>query len=367
MNSDLILEPQRLTSPTVKVRRLGYLTAIPSIIQDKEIPIRALRRSVLDWAKVNHTFFKHYSLQLPVRRLKKGLLAGEIKTLSGAGRYINTCEELGLIVRMKGFRVSKIGRAISALSTNGNPFELSIGQLFLILKLLLEKDYDSLSTLFKILTTKVRDETGYFRREIQRKLYDKVEKATKMNKLYLVDTLRKRIEHVRNWKSARRYYLENIKAPRLEWMLDLKFLTYWNQRLNRFDFQKNVGRFFKKDIISYKWLQDEFPYSFVDPYSDLFKKRIAYWTSLPAKDRLKFLNDLVAESMKIFKTGPELEKISANEFFEYSLAKLIQNENIVTSLSKLEEDLIGFVASGRLKYSYVQTVSKADRGYIRRV
>ena len=364
MNNDVLLEPQRLTSPTVKVRRLGYLIVIPLIVQDKEIPISALKKSVLDWAKENHTFFKHYSIDLPVRRLKKRLLTGEIKTLSGAGRYINTCEELGLIVRMKGFRVSKIGKAISALSTDGNPFELSIGQLFLILKLLLEKDYDCLSILFKILSTKVRDETDFFQKEMERKLHEKAEKATEMNKLYLVDRLRKRIESIRNWKKARRYYLENIKAPRLEWMLDLKFLKHWDQRTDTFDFQNHVERFFNMGIISYEWLQDGIPPIFGDFYYDLFKKGITYWTNFPREDRLGLLNDILTESMEKFKTGAELGKISADEFFEYSLAFLIQKKSIVTSLSKLEKDLVDFITSGKLQYRYVRTVSKADRGYI---
>ena len=97
MNNGLILEPQRLTSPTVKVRRLGYLTAIPSIVDDREIQIRTLKKHLLDWAIENSRFFRHYSITLPVTRLRRKLLAGEIKTIGAAGRDVKSGEELGLI------------------------------------------------------------------------------------------------------------------------------------------------------------------------------------------------------------------------------------------------------------------------------
>jgi len=364
LNNNIILYPQRLTSPTVKVRRLGYLAAIPSIIQDREMPIRVLKKAVLDWARENHTFFRHYSLGLPVSRLKRRKLTGEIETLGAAGRYINTCQELGLLVKMKGFRISKIGKAITVLPTNGNPFELSIGKLFVILKSLLEKDYDAFSILLKTSVKKDRDEIEFFRNEMQRRLYEKIELASRMNKLYIVDMLKKRVEYIKNWRSPRRYYLENIKAPRLEWMLDLKFIKHWNQRTNVFELQNSVEEFFKKEIISHDWLQNEYPYIFAEFYSDLFPKELRDWNTLPSDERLVIMNFLISKCMKVFKTGLELGKISANEFFEFSLAFLMQHKSIITPLSSFEKDLINFTRSGKLKFSYVQTVSKADKGYI---
>lgn len=362
---DLILKPQRLTSPTVKVRRLGYLVSIPSIIQDRETPIEILKRNVLNWARENRRFFEHYSLGLPVARAKRRLLTGEIKTLGAARRYIKTCEELGFTVKVRGFRTSKTGKAISALSAKENPFSLSVGQIFLALKSLLEKDYDSLSVLIKILNLSETERIRLFREEVQAKLYRKIEKATEMNKLYLVDLLRKRAEQMRTWRKPKRYYLENIEAPRIEWMLDLKFITYWNQRTNSVDINRNIERFFENDIIDYEWLQDSFPSIFVGFYAGSLKDKVQYWSDLDREKRLDLLNGLLEESMKLFGTGAEIGKISANEFFEYSMASLIQNQSIVAApISEFEEDLIGHTKTGRLQYRYVQTVSPADRGYI---
>jgi hypothetical protein len=372
LKNGLILEPQRLTSPTVKVRRLGYLTSIPLVVQDREVPVRMLNSIVCNWARKNRKFFEHYSLELPVTRTKKRLLTGEIRTAGAAGRYVRTCEELGLLVRVGehrrvkigGFRVSKTGKAILALSTDGNPFKLTTGQSFLILKSLLEKDYDCLSVLVKVLRTREKSRMDSFRIEIQSKLHRKIEKATEMNRLYLVDALKKRVEILRNWKKPLRYYSENIEAPRLEWMVDLKLLKHWNQRTSTVDLRDDVEVFFEEDIIDHKWLYDEFPYIYVRSFSELFKDKVQHWVDLDRKEKLNLLDRLLAKSMAIFKTGVEIGKISADEFFEYSLGFLIQNESVVTSLGEFEKDLISFTRSGKLNYRYLQTISPVDRGYI---
>lgn len=363
-----MLKPQRLTSPTVKVRRLGYLVSIPLITRDREVPVEMLKRKLLDWAKENHTFFAHYSMDLPVASAKKRLPTGEIKTPGASGRYIRTCEELGFIVKVRGFRTSKKGKTISSLAADRNPFQLSAGQIFLVLKSLLEKDYDSLSVLMKILGTANKERIDLFRQKIQDKLSRKIEKAIEMNKLYLVDLLKKRIEQIRNWGKPERYYFENIEAPRIEWMLDLKFITYWNQRKNSFDIEKNVERFFEKEIIDYEWLQNEFPSIFVDFYAGLLREKVKYWNDLNQEEKLDLLNSLLEKSMELFRTGTEIGKISASEFFEYSTASLIQYQSIVAiPASEFEQTLIDFIKTGRLHYRYVQTISPADRGYIVRL
>jgi len=365
LKEDFMLEPQRLTSPTVKVRRLGYLVSIPSIVLDREMPFEILKRNVLDWSKKNRTFFEHYSLELPVARVKRRLLTGEIRTLGAAGRYIKTCEELGFIVRVRGFRASKTGKTISALSVGGNPFQLSVGQIFLILKSLFGKDYDALSALISILSATEIERVNLFRQEVHAKLQRKIEKATELNKLYVVDSLKKRIEQMHNWRKPKRYYLENIEAPRIEWMIDLRFIKHWNQRKNSFNIEENVSKFFEKEIIDYEWLENVFPRIFADFYAKMLKDKIKYWSELSQSEKLSVLRSLLEKSMKLFEAGAEIGKISANEFFEYSSASLIQEQAIlVTPISEFEDDLINYTKTGKLNYRYVRTISPADRGYI---
>ena len=367
LNDSLILEPQRLTSPTVKVRRLGYIAIIPSLVSDREISPKTLEQNLVGWAKQNRSFLRLYSSKLPVANIKRSPLTGEITNPDAARRYLETCRELGFITRLRKVQISKIGRVISIIPERDNPFELSIGKLFIILKRLLEKDYDVLKTIHKILLRGEADEIDFFRRELQRILSKKIEMAAQMNDFYLIDKLKKSLKSIQSWESAERYYRENIKAPRLEWMLDLQFLAFWNKRSNTFRLMDNLDVFFEKEVMSYEWLQDIYPYIFSKFYSGVFKKKMEQWPNLSPKEKIGILENLLNNSMQMFKTVTDLDRISADEFFEYSLASLIQNNDIAAGLSDLEKDLTNFVASGELKFRYVKTVSKADRGYILRI
>lgn len=367
MNDSLILEPQRLTSPTVKVRRLGYIAIIPSLVSDREISPKTLEQNLVGWAKQNRSFLRLYSSKLPVANIKRSPLTGEITNPDAARRYLETCRELGFITKLRKVQISKIGRVISIIPERDNPFELSIGKLFIILKRLLEKDYDVLKTIHKILLRGEADEIDFFRRELQRILSKKIEMAAQMNDFYLIDKLKKSLKSIQSWESAERYYRENIKAPRLEWMLDLQFLAFWNKRSNTFRLMDNLDVFFEKEVMSYEWLQDIYPYIFSKFYSGVFKKKMEHWPNLSPKEKIGILENLLNNSMQMFKTVTDLDRISADEFFEYSLASLIQNNDIAAGLSDLEKDLTNFVASGELKFRYVKTVSKADRGYILRI
>ena len=137
MKNDLLLDCQRLTSVTVKVRRLGYIVSIPLLVKEYPVPQRVLKKNIKDWAVDNRIPFRHYSLQLRIRRKRK--FVGEITTPGAAGRYLKVTEEMGLVTDSKNVQISKIGKVINALKFEGNPFNLSIGQRFLILRVLIEK------------------------------------------------------------------------------------------------------------------------------------------------------------------------------------------------------------------------------------
>jgi hypothetical protein len=309
-------------------------------------------------------------MQLPVARVRKTDITGQITNPDAASRYITTCREFGFIAQIfkqvRSFRVSKIGSAISALSLGGNPFKLTQGQIFLVLKSLLEKDYDCLSLLIETLAKKRSDRIEYFQNGLENRLKLKIEKAKETNKLRLVDQLKRHSKRLRKWQKPLRYYPENIEAPRIEWLLDLNLIKYWDQRAGKVSFQDRIDVLFDSDLLSRKWLEDEFPTLFARLYSPSLKTRIANWIELDVEERVRLLNLLLKDSMERFQTTIEVGKISADEFFWFTMGFLIQNKKAIASLSNLEEDLVNFTRMGKVPYRYVQTVSPADKGYIAR-
>jgi hypothetical protein len=294
-------------------------------------------------------------------------LVGEITTTGAASRYIKTCQELGFITqtykKIENIRISKTGRAISALSGANNPFKLTIGQKFLALKSVLEKDYDTISILFDLIKREESERSEAFQIAIQERLKLKIEKAKETNKLYLVDKLKGQIEKIQKWGKAVRYYPENIEAPRVEWMLDLSMIEFYGNSSKKIYFKPKIDKLFENELISHRWLENEFPYIFSQFYIQSLNNKMTSWTEISISERLETINNLLSDSMKIFQTA-DIGKISADEFFEYSLGFLIQNKSTVASLSSLEEDLMNFSRAGKIEYRYVQTVSPADKGYI---
>jgi hypothetical protein len=69
--------------------------------------------------------------------------------------------------------------------------------------------------------------------------------------------------------------------------------------------------------------------------------------------------------MKLFGSEDHLNKISANQFFEYSTSKMI-GEGILSDVEDLEKDLVNLLASQQTPYRFVKIISDVDTGYISR-
>lgn len=342
----------RLSSPTTKVRRLGYLIELTKILKRGPIPARLLPYKVVEQAKENRKYLESYSSRLPVQRRKNDPVVGEITTLDAAKRYINSVREMGLIVQIANeWENTKIGNVIGALPSTPNVFELSLEQIFLLLRILLTTDYAYIKAIFEIIKEgqKVEDEAGIFQRKITAAFSAKFENIKR---------------EILGWEKPHEYYMENIKAPRLEWLLDLKIVVRWNQKLEYVQFRPNFDVFFRGDILDNTWLNERYPSAFYTCFKDLFHKPVSDWSEIQPSRKEELLGFLLEQSLERFKPIKQINKISADQFFIFSSCRLVTEFGILSSYSELEEDLLESSASGKLPYRYVRMVSEADRGYI---
>ena len=335
---------KRLTSPTVKVRRLGYIVSLTQILSRTPVPNLALPRMLSRRSRDDHGLLSSYCLNLPVIRRTKQRITGEIKSKDAALRYISTAQQMGFIVRVvQEWRSTKIGKVLSVLPATSNPFELSLGQIFLVLRQLLMTDLGCLRAIVGIAGRRksTRDEAASFRRIMKGK-------------------------YVSRWKKPTEYYSENIKAPRLEWLTDLKLVRSWNTAANHVIYRQGVDA-----ILSHKWspeqIEIKYPDRFYHCYGDFFKKPVVEWRTLEEDERRERLSTLLKNSIELFKPSAALDKISADQFFTFSTCTLLTERNIVSSRQDLEADLIQLTVGGRLPYRYVRMISHVDTGYIIRV
>lgn len=351
------LEPQRLTSPNTKVRRLGYFTIFCSIVKN-QLSFPSFSQKVLSRKDDLHLMLKEYCKSLHVRRRGNYKITGEITQEDAFQRYYHTALELGLLEALrKSVLLSKRGQILVSLPANKNPFDLSISQVHFLLRIIFEKDYDYQRALVDVVRKSYKKEGWIvFRQRIRDIWLEKEKRAASLGKVHHMNILRKSLEEIFEWKSPKRYYNENIRAPRFEWLLDLKLVDFWNVIKNRIIINPKIDLFFQNNL-------DIYSNTFYECFRESFKNATIDWRILGPDRKNAWIEVLLTESMNLF--GPEgrLGEISANQFFEYSTSKLI-SEGIICNIGYLERDLITFLARGKAPYRYVKIISDVDMGYI---
>jgi len=356
--------PQRLTSPTVKVRRLGYIVALTKILKRKSIPNLILPDVICRWSHENVHSLSSYCSGLPVVRKLEQPIVGEITTNDSANRYVNTAREMGFVTRIvQEWQNTKMGNVLEALPGTSNPFVLSLEQTFLLLKQLLVKDYDYLKTISEITRErmKISGEVICFMHKTKSLLSAKYKNAMNMpSKKALKDAIRE----ISGWRKPEEYYAENIKAPRLEWLVDLKLISKWHQRINYVGYREGAETIFQNEVLNPTQFENDYPRRFYSCYKGLFKKPVEEWNALSIDEKRDKLSVLLEKSVKTFKPLEALDKVSADQFFTFATCLLLTEDSTLSSLEEIERDLINFTRKGELPYRYVRMISDVDRGYI---
>lgn len=367
----MILNPQRLTSSTVKTRRLGYILAIPRILGNNKFSTNLLVKKIIEWSLYNEENFKVYGDSLPAIRLRtKERYVGKITGFDSAVRYIKLVEEIGLITFItNSWQNTKLGNVIRFLDGKDNPFRVSLNQIFLLFKLFLEKDFDYLASLWEILQRKPyipdKEATRLFREKVEERWNRKLETAISRDIMSVVASLKRALRRIKDWREPVGYYRDCIKAPRLEWLLDLRILRRWNQKTKTYIFRAGIEKFFKKDLMDLIWLDETYPYIFYEFFRDEIPK-LDKWADLSDSEKSHILQLLLDNSMELFKPADIIHKISASQFLDYSLCKMISEYGVIGSYSEIEKDLLTLSRQNKLPYKYVRIISDVDRGYILR-
>lgn len=353
-------EIQRITSATTKVRRLGYFVLFSRIIENTPLSPPSLLNRIIEEESKNHLYLEEACRKLLVKRKSPEPVTGEIRSQGiskgedAFDRYLGTAIELGLIQVMSGrLYNTKRGEVLSALSEKSqNPFRLSLAQKYWFLKVILEKDYDYFRTvLFCSIERGPNEELRFI--DMVQELWKSKLASGSIRSPETYDAIKKAINT--KWKSAKKYYLENIKAPRLEWFIDLGLIDYWNIRQNKVTVHDSLKVLLDSE-------EEKFSSLFVFHMKPIVNGSITYWRELGNKERDRWLERFVFESFDLF-ASDILPRISVNQITEYGLSVLAES-GIICEDSEFESALKKFIEGRSEKYRYIRTISEADRGYI---
>lgn len=303
--------------------------------------------------KINRGLLEQACKKLPVtRKSLRQLVTGEIGTADAFERYLNSAIDLGLIQEISGALYNtKRGEILLALSTSDNPFQFNLAQSYFLLKILIEKDYDYLSSVFYCSKNNGENEYQNFF-DMTKKIWQEKILNIPISNVEKYDSIRNAINTKR--KNPKRYYREDIRATRLEWLLDLKIIEYWNIKKNKVIFRKNF-----ESLLDSK----NFSNAFVLLMKPLVKGSLTYWKELPPQRKNKIVKGILEESFSLFKTSETFQKISANQMLEYGVS-ILSESGIVCTSDELDNDVKNFTLSNSDRYRYVTILSDADRGYI---
>jgi hypothetical protein len=220
-------------------------------------------------------------------------------------------------------------------------------------KVVLEKDYDYIRNVILCTINDRRDEHIAFFSSLK-ELWQQKLKDAKSRNVDAYDGLKKAIGT--KWNSQLRYYKENIKAPRLEWLLDLNAIEFWHIGKNRVLFRDSI-----KTLLDSS--ESNFSNAFISYMEPILKKPKTYWSEILMTKKSDLLEKILVQSFDLFKARDTIPKISANQFLEFGVANL-SGYGIICEIGELDDSLERFIKSKTDKYRYVRIVSEADTGYI---
>lgn len=315
------------------------------------------------WAEKHYPSLERYSKTLPVVRKGHRPVVGEITGQEDALRYIDVAREMGLIISIgRKWQNTKEGHVMARVSSDKeNVFKLSLAQRFLLLRLLLEKDYTYLRALYELIATKApTNDPNAFRKQVESSidiLTAGQEDAAKKQ------DLRAAKRKLWKWRNAKRYYRENIRAIRLEWLLDLGLLVKWHQKVDYLDLAPNTGKFLSASTFDDRWMIEQYSQTFYDTFRDMFPQQTVTWNEESKQDRTKLMKYYLGRAVEMFSPTRGIDKISAWQFVNYTACILSTEKALVTSHGDVEKALVNLTADSS-HYRYVKMTSSADLGYI---
>jgi len=325
----------RLTSPNIKVRRLGYFVLLTKILSQyrsllKPSLIREFEKLSVDYID----FFRSY----PYKSKGETCIKPSNKH-DGAKRYIRTAEELGLVAKLANeYHITKLGDIVASLPDEKSPFILSLSQRCFFLKLLLKKDRDTLIPIIKLM-------------EANSDISSKLE--------FFKEYVAKKGGSLKWEKNPKKYYNESIESPRIGWLKDLKVVSL-NGELDKKFISFFSDDFFKKDPD----LTNIYYQEFCKANEEL--KNVRRLADLPLEEKRNWLNKYLNKCYKLFKL-PGVWRISASQFLEYSTCVMLCRDKVLSSFSSLEKAFVELFDYNRFPFKLRKISGKEDIGFIVRI
>lgn len=341
-----------ITEINTQVRRLGYASAILSILGNRTLNESLLYNRLEQWSVEHREELENYCNQ-----------QGQIKPTqrtTGAKRYTDFVVSLGLVGRIAGAcRVTRFGKTILPFLNRrpaSNGFDLSLTERLSYLYWLLVKDSDRLLTVVSMLAEKPSQSLRFLQENFQSHYLRYLTARLSVES----GRVAQEILHVRNrvaheWKNPPRY-AESIVPPRIHWLLDLGLVQIAGTRGKPARLTEKGRQFldilpkirdFDVPWTNPSWANKQL-FSSVGPI--LTPCSGWQWAELSDEERMRHLAALLPLVFKILRSSPA-RKVSLYPAILYISLLLAIDEQIWANLEDLRKDIDIYSKSGHIRYA----------------
>lgn len=329
-----------ITEINTQVRRLGYVSAILSILSNRTFNETLLLDRLQNWSVEHKSELAEYVNT-----------QGEIKPTrrkTAAKRYLNFSVSLGIVGRIAGAcRVTRFGKILLPFlgeKKSNNRFLLDLPERCFYLYWLLVHDSDRMMTVLDMLTKSSGQTLACYQREFQEYYLHRLDirisaETGRIAREMLA--LRNRVAH--EWRQPERY-AESIVPPRINWLVDLGLarismtrgtpaeLTPEGVRLTN-----ELPQLDSSDIHDVKpiWLRQ----AFFTTASHLFgyEGKIE-WQSMAWTDKKTLLDSLIPNTFSTLRSTPARKVTLFPALFHMAL-HLAETHHIWANMEEIQVDL----------------------------
>jgi len=179
------------------------------MLKEKPFPKLLLQNRIIEKKEESRKLLEQACKELRILRRTSERVTGEIRSEDAFKRYLGVAMELGLVQELSGrLYNTKRGEILSALGKSENAFKLNLAQSYLLLKILLKKDYDYLSSVIRCSIKNGENEYETFFDMVTKVWQHKLEKVDFRNiKAYdaLKMAINTKFEEPKSYYNIRRY------------------------------------------------------------------------------------------------------------------------------------------------------------------
>lgn len=327
-----------ITEINTQVRRLGYVSAILSILGNRTLSETLLYDRIQKWSEVHQEDLSAY--------INPQGLIKSTRMKSGVRNYTEFSVSLGLVAKVAGaYRVTRFGKVVLpfiAARRTPNPFKLSVAEKLTYFYWLVAKDTDRLFTVLNLLKAKPDTKLSTLQESFQDhylRFLDARISAERERVAQEILAVRNTVS--RTWSSPKRY-AESIVPPRLNWLVDIglvEITTTGQKRTNLTDAgNKMLRRLSDRNGFRYpdaRWMNEGFFSTMGTILARVVGKK---WSDLSKAEMDGHLLQETQEAFDLLRTS-SAPKVSLQPALIYIALKLASKNKIWVDTYSLRKEL----------------------------